>query len=89
MMNTWGEPGTERWRKIIRMRERDIEPHPGPALSKLGRDKVRKQPVRKEERKIAWRNEKQVRAWLRSKPLRIVSQLTEKKSEPSDTNTTE
>ena len=52
-----------------------MEPHPGPVLSKLGGDEVRKRPVRKDERKIAWRDEKQVKAWLQSKSLRIASQL--------------
>ena len=66
---------TERWRKIIRMRGGDIKPHSGPLLSKLGGDEVRKRPVRKDERKIAWRDEKQVKAWLQSKSLRIASQL--------------
>ena len=52
--------------------------NPGPAISKLRGDGAKKQPVRKEERKIARRDNKQVKAWLRSKPLRIASQLTEK-----------
>ena len=29
--------GTEEWRKMIRIGESNIEPHPGPALSKLKR----------------------------------------------------